>query len=116
PYYGPDGTGPSGRFDKSHLFSEQRTTSKELAHCFTALSDENRVLLLEHLLKGQTTVSDLAASVGLSVNKTSYHLNILKDVGLVGSKKDGRTVRYSVSDEGAVEYLLHTVSGLFKRR
>ncbi|MCQ2071274.1 MAG: metalloregulator ArsR/SmtB family transcription factor [archaeon] len=116
PYYGPDGTGPSGRFDKSHLYSGQRTTSDELAHCFTALSDENRIRLLEHLLGGHTTVSELAGSVGLSVNKTSYHLNVLKDVGLVGSEKDGRTVRYSVSDEGAVEYLLRAVSGVFKIR
>jgi predicted transcriptional regulator len=57
-------------------------------------------------------VKDLADTMGLSENKTSYHLNILKDAGFIYSSKSGRDTIYSLKDAFAFKNLLSAVMEL----
>ncbi len=63
-----------------------------------ALADPNRLLLLEALRHGERSVGQLAADLGLAQAKTSQHLAILRDKGLVITRRQATTVFYSLSD------------------
>ena len=68
-----------------------------------ALADETRQDILRMLLQGEMCVSDIVGAFGLSQPTISHHLNILKNVGLVHSRKEGKQVYYATNQENVVE-------------
>jgi len=68
-----------------------------------ALSDETRQKILEMLQQGEMCVSDIVESFNVSQPTVSHHLNILKNVGLVKSRKEGKLVFYSINQENVDE-------------
>lgn len=64
---------------------------------FTALGDETRQYLLCMMLSGPcggSRVVDLAARTNLSRPAISHHMQILKDAGIVQSRKEGTLIYY----------------------
>jgi len=57
-----------------------------------AMGSPNRLELLETLGQGERRVDELAKASGMSVANTSHHLQILRDGGLVHSRKEGLQV------------------------
>lgn len=68
---------------------------------FNALADRNRRAIIDSLSKGDTSVSDLAAPLGISLPATMQHLGILEQAGLIKTKKTGR-VRTCTLDTAAL--------------
>jgi ArsR family transcriptional regulator len=69
----------------------------DFCETFKALGDPVRVEILK-LLKGNSrTVSELVDNFDVSQPAISHHLAVLKSVGLVTSKRDGRVVYYSLN-------------------
>lgn len=68
-----------------------------------ALSDETRQKILEMLQEREMCVSDIVESFNISQPTVSHHLNILKNVGLVESRKEGKLVFYSINQENVDE-------------
>ena len=81
----------------------------KIAMCFAALGNDVRLELFRRLVEsspaglGPTALSEL---IGLSRNLISYHLAPLRACGLVVSKRDGRDVLYSVSQDGLAEFAI----------
>jgi len=48
------------------------------------------------LTNGPQNVTEIADAVGISALNLSHHLKVLKDAGLIRSKKQGRFVLYSL--------------------
>lgn len=69
-----------------------------LARVGTALSDESRRRLLVRLLDGPAFPADLADDLGLARPSVSNHLACLLGCGLVVKRREGRNVRYEISD------------------
>jgi rhodanese-related sulfurtransferase len=65
-----------------------------LARVAKALASGRRIELVDVLANGERTVEALAGEVGLSVANTSQHLQILRQAGLVGSRRQGTSVHY----------------------
>ena len=63
-----------------------------------ALSDQNRVRALMLLTEGGLCVCQIIEVLGIAPSTTSKHMSILKQAGLVDSKKDGRWINYSLSN------------------
>ena len=57
---------------------------------FSALSDPTRRAVIERLVSGPATVSDLAAPHDIALPTFMRHLRVLEDCGLVRSVKKGR--------------------------
>ena len=57
---------------------------------FHALADPGRRAMVERLVKGPASVSDLAAPLEMSLPAVLQHLAVLEDSGLVRSEKAGR--------------------------
>jgi rhodanese-related sulfurtransferase len=62
-----------------------------------ALGSGRRIELLDVLANGERTVEALAGEVGLSVANTSQHLQILRQAGLVSSRREGTSVHYRLA-------------------
>ncbi len=77
----------------------------QFARVGKALSNGNRLEILEFLAQGARNVEELAKISGLSVANTSQHLQILRQLGLVSSCKQGLKVYYSISGDDVVELL-----------
>lgn len=69
------------------------------AKLFRGLSDPSRLAILELLLDGEQTVSEVVAATGLSQPNASGHLACLRECGLVDSRQEGRFVYYALADE-----------------
>ena len=57
---------------------------------FHALSDANRRAMIDRLLDGPASVSELAAPMSISLPAVVQHLHVLEDSGMVRSRKVGR--------------------------
>lgn len=66
---------------------------------FQALGDENRLRIIEVLQSGEQCVCDLQSSLDLGQSLLSHHLRVLREAGLVRSRREGRWVHYALSDE-----------------
>lgn len=72
---------------------------EQLARVAKAIAQSNRLELLEALGQGERSVEELARASGLSIANTSHHLQVLRDGGLVKSRKEGVQVFYRLSDD-----------------
>ncbi|MFW6262454.1 MAG: ArsR/SmtB family transcription factor [Thermotogota bacterium] len=77
-----------------------------LEQIFKALSDENRLRIINMLLRGDFCVCELEVLLGLSQSNLSRHLTKLKSTGLIHAKKDGQWVHYTISDNFQTENAL----------
>ena len=68
-----------------------------------ALADETRQALLQMLLEGEQCVSCLTESFSMSQPTISHHLGILKNLGLVTSRKEGKHVYYDIAQDNVIE-------------
>jgi DNA-binding transcriptional ArsR family regulator len=62
----------------------------QLDKTFAALADPTRRALLERLVQGPATVSELAKPLPMSLPAAMLHLKVLEESGLVTSQKVGR--------------------------
>ena len=81
---------------------------EDLAGTLRALADPTRLRLLETLLEGDATVSELAACLDLPQPRVSAHLAPLREAGVVAVEADGRQRAYHV-DEARVSSLLEAL-------
>ena len=77
----------------------------QFARVGKALSNGNRLQILEYLAQAERSVDDLANIAGLSVANTSQHLQQLRQVGLVSSSKQGLKVYYSIASDDVIELM-----------
>lgn len=73
-------------------------TMVRLAETFAAFSDLARVKILYALAQAELCVCDLAEIVGVTDSAVSHQLRILRALGLVKYRRDGRVVYYSLGD------------------
>jgi DNA-binding transcriptional ArsR family regulator len=64
--------------------------SEELDQAFAAVSDPTRRGVLERLGRGDASISDLAASFGMTLTGIRKHVRVLEGAGLVATEKVGR--------------------------
>ena len=62
----------------------------QLDKAFAALADPARRAMVERLVQGPATVSELAKPLPMSLPAAMLHLKVLEDSGLVTSQKLGR--------------------------
>ncbi|MGH9714961.1 MAG: ArsR/SmtB family transcription factor [Candidatus Acidiferrales bacterium] len=66
---------------------------------FNAVAEPRRREILNYLALHERPVGDIVTSLGLEQPSVSKHLKVLKDVGLVRVRRDGRRKLYRVNAE-----------------
>ena len=79
--------------------------AKRAAGLLKALANQQRLMILCHLLDGPLAVSELNARVGLSQSALSQHLAVLRDAGVVATEREAQTIYYSLP-KGAVTKII----------
>jgi len=69
---------------------------KSNAKVFKAFSDENRLKILEMLRSGEKCACILLERMHITQPTLSHHMKILRDSGIVVSRKSGKWVHYSI--------------------
>lgn len=74
-----------------------------VAERFRVLSEPTRLHILNVLMDGERSVSELVDETGLNQANVSKHLGVLRSSGYVERRKDGLYAFYSVSDPSVGE-------------
>src|SRR5918996_3761127 len=64
---------------------------------FNAVAEARRRAILDLLAKGERPVNDLVAQLGLAQPQVSKHLRVLREVGLVDVRHEGRRRIYRLN-------------------
>lgn len=64
-----------------------------------AMGHPSRLLMLQALVEGERCVCELQTLVGSDMSTVSKHLSLLREAGLVQSRKQGLWVHYRLSAE-----------------
>jgi DNA-binding transcriptional ArsR family regulator len=75
------------------------------ANLCSAFADPTRILILYALSEGPRNVTELTHELGTTQSTTSRHLKILRDRGLVRTKRDGVNIIYDLADRRLIEAL-----------
>ena len=76
---------------------------ESVAERFRALGEPARLKILNVLLRGEHTVSELVDATDLNQTNVSKHLSVLRDRGFVDRRKDGLFAHYRVADPAVGE-------------
>jgi DNA-binding transcriptional ArsR family regulator len=66
---------------------------------FNAIAEPRRRDILEYLAPRERPVGDIVLALGLAQPSVSKHLRVLRDVGLVDLRRDGRQVFYRTNPD-----------------
>jgi len=81
---------------EEELFRLQAEFCKAMAH-------PTRIHMLKVLKQGEKSVNELAKVVGVTQANASQHLAILRQFGLLQTRRDGSVIYYSITDNRIVE-------------
>jgi rhodanese-related sulfurtransferase/DNA-binding MarR family transcriptional regulator len=77
---------------------------EQFARIGKALSSPNRLALLDLLCQSEKTVETLVVQSNLTLKNTSAQLKVMKDAGLLKSRRDGKFIYYSLNDRQVSEF------------
>jgi ArsR family transcriptional regulator len=81
---------------EEELYRLQAEFCKGMAH-------PKRIQILRVLKSGEKTVTELAKITGIPQANMSQHLSVLRQFGLLNTRRDGTNIYYSISDHRIVE-------------
>lgn len=88
---------PRGRLDAD--------SAARVATTLQALATPSRLLILSRLREGPCAATELATEVGMEQSACSHQLRLLRNLGLVVGRRQGRSVIYALYDNHVAELL-----------
>lgn len=74
-------------------------TLYDLAELFKVFGDSTRIRILYVLFEAEVCVCDIAEVLNMSQSAISHQLRVLKQSRLVRSRREGKTIYYSLADD-----------------
>ena len=84
--------------------------ASRVAETMQALAGPSRLRILGRLHGGACSVGELAADIGMEPSAVSHQLRVLRHLGLVTGRRDGRQVRYELYDDHVAQLLEEAMS------
>ncbi len=89
--------------EKEEKYTVEKGPSEEdmadLAELFKNFGDSTRIRILFALFDGEINVGTLAEALSMTQSAVSHQLRILKASHLVSSRRDGKSIYYSLADD-----------------
>jgi DNA-binding transcriptional ArsR family regulator len=85
-----------------------------VADAFKQLSDPSRLRIFWLLCHGEECVINISALTEMSSPAVSHHLRLLKNAGLIASRREGKEVYYRAADSEAARILHEVIEKLMK--
>lgn len=74
------------------------------AGLFKALSDTNRLMIVDMLSCGELCACNILDKLGITQPTLSHHMKILCDCGLVSGRKEGKWTHYSLDTKAVGDF------------
>ena len=91
--------------DMHRQLDSLRASADDACRLMKTLSNRDRLLLLCQLAQGEQTVGALEALVGVGQPTLSQQLAVLRDEGLVATRREGKRIHYRVDSPQALAVL-----------
>ena len=101
-------TAPAPEFDLEAMHAH----AGDAAQLLKALANENRLQVLCLLASGERSVGEINALLDLSQSALSQHLAVLRNDGLVNTRREGQTILYALADGPALR-VIETLHGIY---
>lgn len=103
----PDACGNSGRLD----YDTMQRNAGDAVSLLKSLANESRLMIMCVLSEGEISVGELNKRIRLSQSALSQHLAVLRDQGLVQTRRESQTIYYGLRDTAALSIigLLHEI-------
>jgi len=98
-------------FDLANLTAFEASAA-DAAKLLRALANERRLMILCQLADGERSVGDLLPLVGLSQSALSQHLAVLREEGVVATRRESQTIWYRIQDPAALK-VVATLAEIF---
>jgi DNA-binding transcriptional ArsR family regulator len=82
-----------------------RRAAAEAVGALKVLANEDRLLLLCQLSQGEMCVSELEEALGIHQPTLSQQLGVLRNEGVVDTRREGKRIYYSVADPRVLQVL-----------
>ena len=82
-----------------HASLPDEETLYDLAELFKIFGDSTRIRILYVLFEAEVCVCDLAEALNMTTSAISHQLRILKQNKLVKSRRQGKSIFYSLDDD-----------------
>ena len=82
-----------------------RHAAAEAAGVLKLMANEQRLLLLCQLSQGEMCVGDLEARLGIRQPTLSQQLGVLRNDGMLATRREGKNIFYRVDDPKALQVL-----------
>ena len=79
-----------------------RRSAEDASRLMKVLSNPDRLLLLCQLAQGEKRVGELEDLVGVAQPTLSQQLGVLRDEGLVSTRRDGKSIYYQIDSPQAL--------------
>lgn len=79
-----------------------RSSAEDASRLMKALSNPARLLLLCQLAQGEQRVGELEATVGILQPTLSQQLGVLRDEGLVSTRRESTSIYYRINSPQAL--------------
>ncbi len=89
-----------------------RDRAGEAARLLRTMSNEHRLMILCRLGEGEFSAGDLLTETTLSQSALSQHLAVLREEGLVATRRAGQSIFYRIADPSALR-IIHTLADIF---
>lgn len=77
-----------------------------------AMANEHRLMILCRLGGGELSVTALQTDIELSQSALSQHLAVLREQGLVKTRREGQSILYSIADPAALK-VIETLASIY---
>ena len=93
-----------------YYYMPQEKTIRQLTDFFSVFSDDTRLKILICLAVSELCVNDISNILRMNQTTISHQLKILRDNGAIVSRREGKVIYYSISDELVNECMLKGVN------
>jgi DNA-binding transcriptional ArsR family regulator len=92
-------------------FNALQRNAGDAVNLLKGLANESRLMIMCVLSEGEVSVGQLNQRIQLSQSALSQHLAVLRDQGLVQTRRESQTIYYRLADTAAMAVieLLHDV-------
>jgi len=92
--------------------AEFEVSAGKAAALLRLLGNEKRLMILCQLADGELSVGELQARIGTSQSALSQHLALLREDGVVATRRQSQTIFYRIVDPAALR-IIETLAELF---
>lgn len=86
---------------------------EKVSDTFALISDATRLKILWLLCHCEACVNNIAVSVNMSAPAVSHHLRLLKQAGLLSSRREGKEMYYKLAETEEAKLLHRSIDDIF---